>query len=402
MYITESRTGQKLFECNLPEDFQIRASKSIKSYPNNQKIHLEIIARKNQCRITYQTGESYMYEKKIFQSPFKISQPHPLGTQDPDGVWYTNLTSLYEDLDHIASSVAQKSVTALSYFNLPDRVLNEMRSDFQKSVSLFVNQTQILGSFQAVPVGSNIRNYLFEGGMGVYEADGKAIAVCIGRNGLEVDVMQMQGVYENITGEPFGRASDSPYIVSSTCMWDIPFIYTFVSDNKDDITIFMEFVESMKMVPQCKKEIEQLKEKVSQYQLQKAQMEAMQNQQMWNMAFAQQQQQFAAMDRLTQSIHQDLDSFHNNLFAQMQQNDARIHTGPQYAGGESLDDKIQRMRHESMMGVDTYDRDDGTTVEYSTMADRVFENNLDSTQHFGTHNYYDDFVPDGWHELKKK
>ena len=26
------------------------------------------------------------------------------------------------------------------------------------------------------------------------------------------------------------------------------------------------------------------------------------------------------------------------------------------------------------------------------MADRVFENNLDSTQHFGTHNYYDDFV----------
>ena len=55
-----------------------------------------------------------------------------------------------------------------------------------------------------------------------------------------------------------------------------------------------------------------------------------------------------------------------------------------------------------MMGVDTYDRDDGTTVEYSTMADRVFENNLDSTQHLGTHNYYDDFVPDGWHELKKK
>ena len=54
------------------------------------------------------------------------------------------------------------------------------------------------------------------------------------------------------------------------------------------------------------------------------------------------------------------------------------------------------------MGVETYERNDGSTVEYSNMADRVFENNLDNTVHFGTHNYYDDYIPEGWHEMKKK
>ena len=71
-------------------------------------------------------------------------------------------------------------------------------------------------------------------------------------------------------------------------------------------------------------------------------------------------------------------------------------------GGESLDDKVQRWRHESMMGVNTYERGDGSTYEHSIQADRVFENNLDSNTHFGTQNYYDDYVPDGWTELNRK
>ncbi|MBQ6125475.1 MAG: hypothetical protein IJI77_00405 [Erysipelotrichaceae bacterium] len=129
-------------------------------------------------------------------------------------------------------------------------------------------------------------------------------------------------------------------------------------------------------------------------------METMQTQQMISNAWAQQQQAWAASDRLRDSIHQDLDNFHNNLNQQMAQNDMHFQTGPSY--GESSDDRIQRWRHESMMGVDTYERNDGTTVEYSNYADRVFENNLDSTSHFGTHHYYDDYVPEGWHELKKK
>ncbi|MBR0386098.1 MAG: hypothetical protein IJI05_06105, partial [Erysipelotrichaceae bacterium] len=93
-------------------------------------------------------------------------------------------------------------------------------------------------------------------------------------------------------------------------------------------------------------------------------------------------------------------NFHSGLQQTMAQNDMRF-TGSSMSG-ESMDDRIQRWRHESMMGVDTYDRTDGTTVEFDNRADRVFENNLDSNQQFGTHNYFDDYVPDGWHELKKK
>ena len=52
--------------------------------------------------------------------------------------------------------------------------------------------------------------------------------------------------------------------------------------------------------------------------------------------------------------------------------------------------------------METYERGDGTDVEFDSRADRVFENDLDPTVHFGTEHYYDDWVPDGWHELNKK
>ncbi|MBR6261147.1 MAG: hypothetical protein IKR24_06455, partial [Erysipelotrichaceae bacterium] len=103
---------------------------------------------------------------------------------------------------------------------------------------------------------------------------------------------------------------------------------------------------------------------------------------------------------LSASLSQDMDNFRSNLNANIAANDQRFNLGG--SAGESSDDRLQRMRHESIMGVETYERNDGSTVEYSNMADRVFENNLDSTTHFGTHHYFDDYVPEGWHELKKK
>ena len=129
-------------------------------------------------------------------------------------------------------------------------------------------------------------------------------------------------------------------------------------------------------------------------------MENMQNQAIWANAFAQQQASWAASDRLRDSLSRDLDSWRSNLNQTMAQNDMRFTAGS--SNGESSDDYIQRLRHESIMGVETYERNDGSTVEYSNYADRVFENNLDSTQHFGTHHYFDDYVPEGWHEMKKK
>ena len=192
------------------------------------------------------------------------------------------------------------------------------------------------------------------------------------------------------------------YIASSECEWSVPFLCFATCENKEDLGIFMNFIASLVSCDSFHQEIYELRQRVRQFQLQKAQAEAMQNRAMWNTLFSQQQQQFAAMDRFSQSIHQDLDQFHSNLFDQMKQNDSRFFNGTSGSTGESFDDRIQRMRHEATMGVDTYEREDGSTVEYSTYADRVFENNLDNTTHFGTHHYYDDYVPEGWQEMKKK
>ncbi len=402
MVIRDSQTGQQLFESVLPEDFTVRAAKNVLNYPDNSRVCFELAAERNGCRITYQTGGSYVYEKKRFQSPFGFSPAPQTGTQALNGAWYCGgVPSLQEELDGAAASVAGKQLEAVSVFALPDSIRSEVLEEFRDIVDAFVSNVQILASFQTVPVGNDIRNYLFDGAMAVYGTENDVTAVCLARTGMEVDVVQRQGVTENITGEPFGQAGDSPWIVTSSCEWTVPFLFTLRSDRKEDLRAFMEFIENFRKVPELKAELKQFRQQVDQYQLQRAQMEAMQNRQMWNIAFARQQQQFAAMDRLTQSIHQDLDQFHSGLFAQIQQNDARIRTGSQSMAEESMDDRIQRGRHESIMGVDTYGRNDGTTVEYSNEADRVFESNLDSTAHFGTRNYYDDFVPEGWHELKK-
>ena len=73
-----------------------------------------------------------------------------------------------------------------------------------------------------------------------------------------------------------------------------------------------------------------------------------------------------------------------------------------YGGGETVDERVQRLRHEATYGVNTYEREDGTTYEHSTAAERVFENDLDGNLHVGTEGYYDDYVPDGWTELNRK
>ena len=45
---------------------------------------------------------------------------------------------------------------------------------------------------------------------------------------------------------------------------------------------------------------------------------------------------------------------------------------------------------------------DGCPVANAVLADRVFESRLDDLQHFGTENYYDDYVPDGFKEIWRK
>ena len=400
MIIKDNNTNKPLLDAELPKVFSISATSQIVSYPDNQKIVIQMKALRNSCEIVYKSGDDYFYEKKK-QSFFGNIPNHQAGEQNNSGAYYALPVSLKEELDNVASNLLNRKTEADKYYNLPDECASRLSNEYSEVLNDFAYSTNTLASFQQVPVGIDIRNYLLDGAMGIYQNENKIVCVALCRMGYEYDVLPRAGINENITGEPFGRASDNMYANAQMCEWSVPFITWMVSDNKEDIGVFMNFVCSLKESDELKNEARKLKQQVMQYQLQKAQIETMNNQAMWNMAFANQQQQFAAMDRLTASIHQDLDNFHNNLNAQMQSNDQRFNLG-QSSMGESMDDRIQRMRHESIMGVETYERNDGSTVEYSGYADRVFENNLDSTSHFGTHHYYDDYIPEGWHEMKKK
>ena len=162
----------------------------------------------------------------------------------------------------------------------------------------------------------------------------------------------------------------------------------------------MNFIESAKDSEELKNTTKQLSQQINYNHRQQAQMSAMQNQAMWNNMFMQQEQRWNSVRNMQRSMSQDLDNWRAGQAQMRAQSDMRFQTGGSQF--ETTDDRIQRMRHESIMGVETYERNDGSTVEYSNMADRVFENNLDNTVHFGTHHYYDDYIPEGWHEMKKK
>lgn len=393
----DKNNGIDLLECELPKGFKTEAFNQIKQYKDDQKVYVEAHADKDNCHISYQTGETYFFEKKKVQMMTYV----PEEPQNSSGAWrMKGVPTLTQDLDNVASKIAGKKLEAKDYFNLPESIMLEARERFNEDLQKTAEQSQLIASFYQVAVGTIIRGYLLDGGLGVYEDGDKIIATALIRSGMETDTVMQRGFVENITGEPFGQATDNPYASASNCYWDIHWIMSMVTENKDDIKIFMQFVETLKATESFKQQVIQFKQQLSQYQIQQIQIKASQDQAMWNMAFANQQQQFAAMDRLSNQLSRDMDEWRAGQNQMRQQMDSRI--TPSNTSFETSDDRIQRMRHESMMGVETYERNDGSTVEYSNMADRVFENNLDSTTHFGTHHYYDDYIPEGWHEMKKK
>ncbi|MBR5755076.1 MAG: hypothetical protein IKX97_04570 [Erysipelotrichaceae bacterium] len=395
--INDVNTGSPLIKCVLPDDFEAGAQLQLKQYPNNTVAYLSMQATRGNCTIGCNSGEGYVCEKKKVSSLFGFRKQQ---AQSDSGAWYADFTSIKDDLDSTAASIFSKKVDAVTYYDLSDTIRNRAQEALQKQINNLCEELQLGASISPMPIGNVISNYLLDGGMGVYEDEGKTVAVCFYRIGIECDIIQGQGITENITGEPFSKATPHPMAIASTAAWSIPYIMYMITDNKEDLGIFMNFADSFGTTPELQAYCEQLRQQVNQMQYQKAQQHTMETQAAINNMWAQHNARWAATERMSRQMSQDMDRFRSNLNAQMAENDMRFNTGPSY--GESTDDRIQRWRHEAMMGVDTYERNDGSTVEYSTYADRVFENNLDSTTHFGTHNYFDDYVPDGWHELNKK
>lgn len=392
--------SRNLLECELPKGYETQGHMEVISYPLTQRIHIEVKATKGNCMIHYQTGESYIYEKKRFQMPYMFEQPQNSKPQNDTGAWYATPQSLTDDIDSIAASILGKKVKGKDYCDLSENMSRRIEEEYRNSIQEFISNIQFAMSLSAVPLGICIRKYLLDGGIGVYEDKDRILAVCINRQGFEIDTINAAGIYENISDRPFGQAETDMNTPIASAEWKIPFVGYMISDKKEDLKDFLRFIDTVRSTDETERYIKEFNAMQEQAQKQKASMESMQNQAMWNAAFAQQQASWAASDRLRDSLSRDLDSWRAGLNQSIAQNDMRFNTG--HSLGESSDDYIQRLRHESIMGVETYERNDGSTVEYSNYADRVFENNLDSTQHFGTHHYFDDYVPEGWHEMKKK
>jgi hypothetical protein len=396
---TDRNTGQPLLEAILPEDFVLDAYLEVEQYPLNQKVRIYGKAVKDSSFIYYQSGDTYLLNKD--SSVLYNQYIDPSGSKDQSGNYYTRVfPSIQKELDGFASSLSDKVKTPGSYFEFSDPLREKAEAEFQHQISETLSEMQLGAQISSMSVTTLVRNYLLDGGLAAYETDKGIVAVCLYRIGLESDILQGPAIIEeNLSGKPFSKAEITYGTVRSSAAWSIPYIVYMVSDRKEDLSVFMNFAESVDLSAQVKAYSQQLHQQVVAYQTQMAQMQTAQTQAQINTMWAQQQQAWAASDRLRDAIHQDLDSFHNNLNQTMAENDRRFSFNSQ---SESMDDRIQRWRHESMMGVETYERNDGSAVEYDNRADRVFENNLDQTQHFGTRHYYDDYVPEGWHEIKKK
>ena len=398
MIIRDNTTGMGLFSCSLNDRCKVSAKTQIETYPLDRKLNVSVRISDGSCNIFYNTGDSYSFEKNNMQM-----QGVHTGMRDDGGNIRSTPMSLESQLNAFVSSFAGTNLTMDAFYELPASLQNKARQSLQDFQKMLVEEVQFNQSLMAVPFGIVIRNYLCDGGLAVYHAGDKTLAVCLYRIGAEFDYAQGVVVSEYISGEPFGSASYLANSISSGATWGIPYYGIMEGRGQEDLSTFMSFMESVNETGEFTDYRNRLHKETSEIaharQIQTVRAENA----MWSQAFAAQQSQFAAMDRLSASIKQDLNSFHDNLFQQMNQNDMRFYNQPGSGlNTESYDDRIQRMRHESMMDVETYEREDGTTVEYDNRADRVFESNLENTSHFGTKNYYDDFVPEGWHELKKK
>ncbi|MBR4461133.1 MAG: hypothetical protein IKS51_00910 [Erysipelotrichaceae bacterium] len=400
MTFNDRNTGQALLKAEVPEGFTSEACMNLEQYPNNRILRVYGRACKDGCAMYYQTGNVYILNKGNQNGFFQRFRPQD-GQQNESGQYYAQLYDIKTDLDRTAASILQKEVQGTQYYNLSDRLTEKARKAFDTDIQKTVQEIQIAATVSSFPVSGIIRNYLFDGGMGVYEDEGKILAVCFCRFGMEFNLLKGPPVVqENLSNEAFGYAQNVFGTIASHASWTVPFITYMISDKKEDLATFMNFVDTVDLTPEVLSYAEQIRQQVSQQQAQMARMKTAETQAIIDSTWAQHNQRWAAAERMRDSLSQDLDRFHANLNQQMAQNDMRFNLGSSQQ--ESLDDRIQRMRHESMMGVETYMRSDGSEVEYSNRADRVFENNLDNTVHFGTEHYYDDYVPDGWHELKKK
>ena len=214
--------GTRFCGKELPKGYETQGHMEVISYPLTQRIHIEVKATKGNCMIHYQTGESYIYEKKRFQMPYMFEQPQNSRPQNDTGAWYATPQSLTDDIDSIAASILGKKVKGKDYCDLSENMSRRIEEEYRNSIQEFISNIQFAMSLSAVPLGICIRKYLLDGGIGVYEDKDRILAVCINRQGFEIDTINAAGIYENISDRPFGQAETDMNTPIASAEWKMP------------------------------------------------------------------------------------------------------------------------------------------------------------------------------------
>ena len=384
---------------DLPESFRCRANVQLVQKNGTPGIELHGIAEDSAAgyQLFFDTGEGYWDIRN---------------TTPPSGSLKAHVFCTPEDqLNELAEQFAGQPLRSAGIFDLPANRKKRLQDEGEKELRFQLEVYNRVGQFSSVPVEVQCTAMILDGALGAYAftKDQKPMALysALWRIGMSITVQAQMGMF----GMPQTPAG-------TTTSWTVPIVVNMVAEGnpkQETLNMFNAFVDSFETSDQLNAYQEQVARKVAQDGINQAAMSAQQNQSMINYLM---QQQNAAWDRVQaqgKQLSQDLDAFRAGQAANAASMDAfhqqmhSMNSTPSSMSGfgtsdgmETLDDRVQRLRHESMMGVNTYEREDGTTYEYSTQADRVFENNINQNLHFGTENYHDDYVPDMWTELNRK
>lgn len=181
---------------------------------------------------------------------------------------------------------------------------------------------------------------------------------------------------------PFGQGS-SGLAMADYIDWETNGIYGMIVDaplTNENHQIFDQFVTSFTINPAIIARSQQLSQQIS------------------NQMQAQQQQTFNTWQQNHAAQQAAFDSYNKAWWDRTQSQDASRRAA--YQSKMASEDRTRQNFSEAIRGVNTYQRPDGSEVEYSVGADRVFMRNGDP-QSMRSAKYGED-VPFGWTELKKK
>ncbi len=189
--------------------------------------------------------------------------------------------------------------------------------------------------------------------------------------------------YDTDPDTPFGRHRTDGF-TSSYIIWDIhdfSGMETPEEPTEDEVRDFLSFVKSTDYHPKLVQAIEQTQQMMIMNQMQANQM---------------------MMNGFQQQMRMQQQSFDRSFNAMKSVSDMSFDmTQQRIAADNARFDRSVQMNHEAIMGVNTYQRTDGTNVEFSVGADRVFQKTNDPSTVVGISGEGPDIVPSGWTELTK-